>query len=95
MEPQDSEFLRHEACPSCPSSDAFARYSDLHGYCFSCGYREPPDFEPPATTTTQSRSRIQLEGEITAIPSRNLTEPSIKKFNVRFDFNSGVVRFPI
>jgi twinkle protein len=97
MEPQDSEFLRHEACPSCPSSDAFARYSDLHGYCFSCGYREPPDFEPPATTTTtsQSRSRIQLEGEITAIPSRNLTEPSIKKFNVRFDFTSGVVRFPI
>ena len=23
----DSEFVRHEACPNCTSSDAFARYS--------------------------------------------------------------------
>lgn len=27
---------KHESCPSCPSSDAFWRYEDGHGYCFSC-----------------------------------------------------------
>jgi len=92
MEPQDSEFLRHEACPSCPSSDAFARYSDLHGYCFSCGYREPGGNQIP---TKQAGFHAQIEGEISAIPSRNLTEPSTKKFNVRVDTSCGVVRFPL
>jgi len=92
MDHQDSEFLRHEACPSCPSSDAFARYSDLHGYCFSCGYREPGGDQVP---TQQTRNIIEIEGEITAIPSRNLTEPSTKKFNVRVDTTCGVVRFPL
>lgn len=27
-------------CPKCPSSDAFHRYDDGHGYCFSCQYFE-------------------------------------------------------
>lgn len=32
----ESEFLRHEPCEHCGSSDAKAVYSDGHGYCFSC-----------------------------------------------------------
>ena len=27
---------KHEACPNCPSSDAYWVYEDGHGYCFSC-----------------------------------------------------------
>lgn len=41
----DSEFEKFEpSCPNCGSSrtPAFARYTDGHGWCFSCGYREPP-----------------------------------------------------
>jgi len=34
------DFLRHEACPKCGGGDPLARYSDGHGYCFSCGYYE-------------------------------------------------------
>lgn len=30
-------------CPKCPSSDAFHRYDDGHGYCFSCQYYQPPN----------------------------------------------------
>lgn len=26
----------HISCPTCPSSDAFTRYEDGHGYCYSC-----------------------------------------------------------
>ena len=35
-------FIRHEACPKCNSSDAFAIYADEGGgYCFSCGHTKP------------------------------------------------------
>ena len=27
---------QHIACPVCPSSDAYCKYDDGHGYCFSC-----------------------------------------------------------
>lgn len=39
----DSNFIRHEQCPSlkCRSSDAFAVYDDGHGWCFSCGFYQP------------------------------------------------------
>lgn len=46
-----SNFLYHEACPRCPSSDAFAVYEDGHKYCFSCGHREN------GTTTLQEVER--------------------------------------
>jgi ribosomal protein S27AE len=32
----DSEFMYHDSCPDCGSSDALAVYSDEHTYCFSC-----------------------------------------------------------
>lgn len=27
---------KHQACPKCPSSDAYWEYEDGHGFCFSC-----------------------------------------------------------
>lgn len=30
-------------CPKCPSSDAFHKYDDGHGYCYSCKYFEPAE----------------------------------------------------
>ena len=39
----DSEFVRHEPCSACGSSDALARYSDNHAHCFSCGHYEHGD----------------------------------------------------
>lgn len=33
----DSEFLHHDSCPDCGSSDALAVYSDEHTYCDSLG----------------------------------------------------------
>lgn len=41
----DSQFVRHEPCPKCGSSNNLARYSDGHAYCFGCEHREPPDGE--------------------------------------------------
>lgn len=36
MKDTDSTFIGHFPCPSCGSSDAYAEYSDGHGYCFAC-----------------------------------------------------------
>lgn len=42
---------KHEACPACRKrgndtrGDNLGRYNDGHGWCFSCGYYEPPDTE--------------------------------------------------
>jgi twinkle protein len=33
---EQADFVAHEPCPACGSSDALARYSDGHGFCFSC-----------------------------------------------------------
>ena len=35
----ESEFIRHEPCPNCGSSDALAVYTDGHTFCFSCQAR--------------------------------------------------------
>lgn len=42
---EESEFIRHEPCPHCGSSDANALYSDGKHYCFSCQTLTPADGE--------------------------------------------------
>lgn len=88
----DAEFQRHEPCPVCPSSDAFARYSDLSGYCFSCGYFQSGEGTPDKPP--KERSHISFGGEFSKISSRNLTEETCRKFNVRVDTPGPVIRFP-
>lgn len=88
----DNTFVRHEPCPECTSSDAFAIYSDGGGYCFSCGYHRQGDGQP--VSTTKARRMIPYQGEFAPIRSRKLTEDSCRKFNVRVDSNPQVIRFP-
>ena len=98
MNNETSEFITHKACPSCPSSDALAVYSDGHEYCFSCGYTKFSDTESPtqqhSKTTTNGNSRITYEGEFARLTSRNISEETCKKFNVRVDHPGPVIRFP-
>lgn len=85
-------FVRHEPCPECTSSDAFAIYSDGGGYCFSCGYHCKGDGQSiPSTKTTRM---IPYQGDFSAIKSRRLTEETCRKYNVRVDSNPSVIRFP-
>ena len=87
----ENEFVRHTACNSCGSSDAFAVYSDGGGYCFSCGHHEfgDSDYVP----STKSKSMISYEGDFAGIRSRRLSEDTCKKFNVRVA-PGPVLRFP-
>lgn len=88
----ENEFVRHEPCPSCTSSDAFAVYSDGGGYCFSCGHHEKGTGETQLQTPKLSKM-VNYSGDFAGIRSRKITEETCKKFNVRVD-SGPVIRFP-
>jgi len=102
-----NEFIRHEPCPNCTSSDAFAVYADGGGYCFSCGhYRRgegdkdlllqqtnPTESPFMSLHETESDRPVRYSGSFTRIENRKLSEATCRKFNVRVDVGP-VVRFP-
>ena len=97
MNNETSEFITHQACPSCPSSDALAVYSDGHEYCFSCGYKKFPNQEnnsESTATSTNGPTKITYEGEFARLATRNISEETCKKFNVRVSHPGPVIRFP-
>jgi twinkle protein len=89
----ESEFLRHEPCPNCGSSDALARYTDGHGHCFSCLFYEHGDGSV-STDYHKPQKLMNFTGDFVPLKSRNLREDTLKKFNVRYDHDSKTLRFP-
>ena len=79
---QPSNFIRHEPCPKCGSSDAMSRYDDGHGYCFSCNH-----YEHGTGTAMPRKERMQIEGfidgEVTGLSKRQITEDTCKKWDYR------------
>ena len=76
----ESEFLQHENCPSCGSSDNLARYTDGHAYCFGCQYRERGDGMSAAIPITKQGS-FRPEGEAVALMRRKISEKVCRKFS--------------
>jgi twinkle protein len=70
-----SEFVRHEPCPSCGSSDANGRYTDGHSYCFSCGHHEQGTANRQRRTVAGKRL---VDGEYGALPKRAISEETCK-----------------
>lgn len=93
----ESEFVRHEPCAHCGSSDAMSRYTDGHGFCFSCQTWEPGDETQRITSLNLTTIRpMNYTGDIVRLSTRSITEETCKKFNVRVDKTSSgyVLRFP-
>lgn len=89
----ENQFVRHEPCPNCPSSDALARYSDGGAYCFSCGYYEKGTGEDSIRHPNRHYApMITYDGEFLPLRKRNLREETLRHFNVRV--TSEGVRFP-
>jgi len=80
----EAEFLHHEPCPECPSTDAFARYSDGHGYCFACEHYEPGEGDSPGRTKRKKPVDFNpIEGEIKELRKRKIDEETCRKFGYR------------
>jgi len=96
-----NECIRHESCPVCPSSDAFAIYSDNGGYCFSCGHYRRGDSDDNLHSQLHHQHNHQMQasesfsyqGDYAGIRTRKLTEETCRKFNVKVS-SGPVVRFP-
>jgi twinkle protein len=84
----NSEFLRHEPCPNCGSSDALAVYGDQHtedvhhSWCFSCQTYTKGEQLDGYTRPQLSKEVLSglLTGEFNEIKSRGLTEETCRKF---------------
>ena len=82
MNKEESEFIKHESCPSCGSKDNLARYSDGHAYCFGCSYREPGsnmETHEDNNKTFDSASTID-DLEYRAIAARSINLETCKKY---------------
>lgn len=64
---EGSEFLRHEPCDKCGSSDAKAVYSDGHGFCFSCNSFFKGNMENEVETHSHSDSKSS-DGFVAGFP---------------------------
>ncbi len=67
----NKQFVRHDKCNHCPSSDAVAVYADGHGHCFSCDWTGPYE-----------KSKKQLNGTKPKININNYTYKKGKKHDI-------------
>tara|TARA_B100000965_G_scaffold14713_3_gene11102 strand:+ start:7403 stop:8971 length:1569 start_codon:yes stop_codon:yes gene_type:complete len=66
----ESEFIRHEPCSVCGSSDANGIYTDGHSYCFSCQTYKSGDQEH----THQMPTNVQFKGSARRLQKRRISE---------------------
>jgi twinkle protein len=77
-----ANFVGHEPCPNCGSSDALARYDDGSAHCHKkCGYNEKASGEAVVAKSSGSKDWEPVHGEIVAIPNRCLSEETCKHWN--------------
>lgn len=79
MDNQGSEFLHHDACDNCGSSDGLAVYTDGHTYCFVCQTWTSPD---GSSTKQQNRMTMSYAGSAVRLNKRNISEKTCEKLKI-------------
>ena len=85
----ESEFIRHDPCPDCGSSDALAVYTDGHTYCFSCTTRTPGNGEQ---NKLPMQSNVKFKGNPQRLNKRGISERTCEKYKIYRDDTH--LRFP-
>ena len=85
----DNEFIQHQPCPDCGSSDALAIYTDGHTFCFSCQTRTAGDAE---TITLNMQSNVTFKGSAQRLQKRNISEKTCEFYKIYRD--DAHLRFP-
>ena len=85
----ESEFIRHEPCSNCGSSDANSVYTDGHSYCFACQkYTHGND----TSNTHQMQTNVQFKGSAQRLQKRGISEQTCEKYKIYRD--DAHLRFP-
>ena len=77
-----SEFIRHDACSVCGSSDGKAIYSD-HTYCFVCHTYTTEDEQP--VVVHNHHFRMSYIGSAGRLHKRNISEKTCEKYKIYRD----------
>jgi len=77
-----SEFLRHDPCNNCSSSDGQAVYTDGHTYCFVCHAWTPPDGSDYSQSTT---TNVSYKGSAQRLHKRNISDKTCERFKIYRD----------
>jgi len=85
----ESEFIEHQPCPACGSSDALAVYTDGHTFCFSCQTRTAGNGEEQKLPMQKN---VQFKGEAQALKKRKLSQKTCEKYKIYRDETH--LRFP-
>ena len=83
MEVVESNFVGHEPCEACGSSDANSRYDDGHLFCMSChAYTAPENaLEPVKQSSGTTKHRDLLHGSYVSLKARNIDKKSCQKYD--------------
>jgi twinkle protein len=85
----ESEFIQHQPCPDCGSSDALAVYTDGHTFCFSCQTRTAGDGQEKKLPM---QTNVNFKGSAQRLQKRGLSEQTCEKFKIYRDETH--LRFP-
>ena len=83
----ESEFIRHEPCGVCGSSDANSVYTDGHSYCFSCQTYTAGD-----SHTHQMQTNVNFKGSAQRLQKRRISEKVCQFYKIYRD--DAYLRFP-
>ncbi len=81
----EAEFVRHEPCDVCGSSDANSLYTDGHHYCFSCNTYTPAEGINLNSQSKRMTTNVKLRGEAEALHRRRLSEKTCQFFRIYRD----------
>ena len=85
----ESEFVRHEPCEKCGSSDANSVYTDGHSFCFSCQTYTPAE---GINLNYQMSQNVELKGYAQELRRRGLSCQTGQFFRIYRDGDT--LRFP-
>ena len=85
------EFVRHEPCDKCGSSDANSLYSNGSRFCYSCRTYTPAE-GINLKFTTRTMTDVNFKGEPERLYKRGISEATCKKYRINRDGNT--LRFP-
>ena len=89
---EESEFVAHEPCPNCGSSDANSVYSDGHKFCFSCNTYTPAEDWTHTHTQMNNDERVQFLGSAEQLHKRKISEATNQFYRIYRYGNT--LRFP-
>ena len=82
---------KHQACPKCPSSDAYWEYEDGHGFCFSCNTY----FPAPLKKRIQRATLLSHENKAPSSASTTVIDTSGWTRHLRADALAWLLKYKL